>query len=116
MRARTLLTPLAALLLAAPALRADEGMWTFDNLPLQKLKADYGFTPSQAWLDHLRLSVLHFGGGTGSFISSDGLVLTNHHVGRSSVQAVSDKDHDYIKNGFVAATREQERADCRQQQ
>jgi len=103
------LLALAAILAATPALRADEGMWTFDNLPVQKLKADYGFTPSQAWLDHVRLSCLRFPGGSGSFISADGLVLTNHHVGRGSVQQLSDKDHDYIKDGFLAATRGEEK-------
>ena len=72
-----------ALLLALPALRAEEGMWTFDNLPVKQIQAKYGFTPSQAWLDHVRLSALRFPGGSGSFISADGLVLTNHHVGHT---------------------------------
>jgi hypothetical protein len=83
-------------------------MWTFDNLPVARMKAAYGFAPDAKWLEHVRLSSLKFGGASGSFISKDGLVLTNHHVGRGSVQAVSDQDHDYIKNGFLAATREQE--------
>ena len=99
---------LTALLVAGTLLRADEGMWTFDNLPLQKMKAKYGFVPDQAWLDHVRLSYLHFGGGTGSFISADGLVLTNHHVGRGHIQAVSSPEHDYIKNGFISQSRDQE--------
>ena len=99
---------LAVLLAAAPA-RADEGMWTFDNLPVAKLKADFGFTPDQAWLDHIRLATVRFPGGTGSFISADGLVLTNHHVGRGSVQMVSDPAHDYVKDGFIAADRGEEK-------
>jgi hypothetical protein len=98
---------LASLVLGLTA-RADEGMWTFDNLPLKQLKEKYGFEPTQAWLDHVRLSALHFGGGSGSFISKDGLVLTNHHVGRGAVQRLSTKEKDYIKNGFLAATREEE--------
>lgn len=97
-----------ALLLSVGSLRADEGMWTFDNVPAKKMQAKYGFAPDQKWLDHLRLSVVRFPGGTGSFVSKDGLVLTNHHVGRGSIQQVSDKDHDYVKNGFYAPTREQE--------
>ncbi|BDU71850.1 S46 family peptidase [Mesoterricola silvestris] len=108
MKTRSLLLPLAAILACAPGLRADEGMWTFDNLPVQKLKADYNFTPDQAWLDHVRLSSLRFPGGSGSFISADGLVLTNHHVGRGSVQQLSSKEHDYIRDGFIAATRGEE--------
>jgi hypothetical protein len=108
MRLRLPVLTLTAILAAAPCLRADEGMWTFDNLPLQAMKAKYGFTPDQAWLDHVRLSYLHFGGGTGSFISADGLVLTNHHVGRGHIQAVSSKEHDYIKDGFISQSREQE--------
>jgi len=109
MKNRLPLLALAAALAAGSALRADEGMWTFDNLPLQKMKAAYGFAPDQAWLDHVRLSAIHFGGGSGSFISADGLVLTNHHVGRGSVQALSDRlKKDFIKDGFLAATRDQE--------
>jgi hypothetical protein len=88
--------------------RADEGMWTFDNLPRKKMEAKGGFVPDQAWLDHVRLSALRFPGGSGSFVSADGLVLTNHHVGHGWIQAVSSKDHDYVENGFVAASRDQE--------
>ncbi|HJW09672.1 MAG TPA: S46 family peptidase, partial [Holophagaceae bacterium] len=99
---------LLALVLAGGALRADEGMWTFDNIPAQKMKAKYGFAPDQAWLDHVRLSAVRFPGGSGSFISEDGLVLTNHHVGRGSIQQLSGPGKDYIKNGFYAGTREGE--------
>ena len=93
---------------ALPALRGEEGMWTLDNLPLKQMKARYGFTPDQAWLDHLRLSVLRFPGATGSFVSADGLVLTNHHVARGSAQRVSTPDNDLVKKGFVARTRAEE--------
>ena len=95
------------LALISGGLTADEGMWTFNKIPAKKMMEKYGFAPDQAWLDHLRLSSLRFPGGSGSFISKDGLVLTNHHVAHNIIQSVS-KDADYVKNGFVAQTRAQE--------
>ncbi len=108
MKSRSLALSFLALALAGTSLRAEEGMWTFENLPTKKIQATYGWAPDQAWLDHVRLSSLRFPGGSGSFVSKDGLVLTNHHVGRGWIQRVSSKDVDYVKNGFAATTREQE--------
>ena len=89
--------------------RADEGMWTFDNLPVKLLQQKYGFTPTQAWLDHLRLSCVRLNdGGSGSFVSPHGLLLTNHHVARGQLQKNSTKEQDYIRDGFYAATPEAE--------
>jgi len=93
---------------AFPVLRADEGMWTFDNLPLGTLKAKYGFEPSAAWLKRLQLGTLRFPGGTGAFVSADGLVITNHHVGRGSIQQVSSGKADFVRDGFTASGRDQE--------
>ena len=99
----------AALLAVAPMIHAEEGMWTFDNPPLKLLKAKYGFTPIQAWLDHLRLSSVRLNdGGSGSFVSPNGLLLTNHHVARGQLQKNSTAEHDYLANGFYAAKSEEE--------
>ncbi len=98
-----------ALLTTAPVIRAEEGMWTFDNPPLKQLAAKYNFHPTQEWLDHLRLSSVRLNdGGSGSFVSPDGLLLTNHHVARGQLQKNSTADHDYLLNGFYAATPDQE--------
>jgi hypothetical protein len=92
-----------------PILHAEEGMWTFDNPPLKLLKEKYNFVPTQEWLDHLRLSSVRLNdGGSGSFISADGLLLTNHHVARGQLQKNSTAEHDYIQNGFYATTADQE--------
>ena len=94
---------------SAPVIHAEEGMWTFDNPPLKLLKAKYNFTPTQAWLDHLRLSSVRLNdGGSGSFVSPNGLLLTNHHVARGQLQKNSTAEHDYLRDGFYAATPDQE--------
>jgi hypothetical protein len=97
--------PAALLLAAGSVIHAEEGMWTFDNPPLKQLAAKYNFHPTQAWLDHIRLSSVRLNdGGSGSFISSDGLLLTNHHVARGQLQKNSTADHDYVRDGFYAPT------------
>jgi len=107
MRTSILISALA--LVAVLAATAEEGMWTFDNPPLKQLKDKYGFTPDKAWLDHVRLSSVRLNdGGSGSFVSPRGLLLTNHHVARGQLQKNSTAEHDYIANGFYAATPEQE--------
>lgn len=96
----------------SPLCRADEGMWLYNAFPKDRVKAKYGFEPTQAWLDHVRLGSVRFNnGGSGSFVSPDGLTFTNHHVGAGCVQELSTHGHDYIKGGFYAKTQAQE-AQC----
>jgi hypothetical protein len=93
-----------------PAAHADEGMWTFNHFPAAKMQADYGWAPDQAWLDHVRLSTLRLAEGcTASFVSGDGLVMTNHHCARGCVGALSNAQHDYIADGFYAAALKDEK-------
>jgi hypothetical protein len=95
-------------LLSQP-LPADEGMWTFDNPPAKLLQEKYGFTPTKEWLDHLRLASVRFNdGGSGSFVSPQGLALTNHHVAFGQLQKVSTPQKDYAKDGFFAKTQAEE--------
>ena len=109
---------LAAALLAvshAPLVAADEGMWTFDNPPLKFWKERYGFEPGAAWIERLRLSTVRLaevgtvtGGGTGVFVSPEGLVATNQHVGGAQIAKLSTPERDIVKNGFYARTRAEE--------
>ena len=105
-------TVFAALLLAlfsistiyVPA-RAEEGMWPFNNVPREEIKKKYGFEVTDEWLKNVRLASVRFNnGGSGSFVSSSGLVLTNYHIVEDFVTEVSTPQQDYAKNGFVAKT------------
>lgn len=88
---------------------ADEGMWLYNEPPKDKIKAKYGFELTQEWLNHVRLSSVRFNnGGSGSFVSADGLTFTNHHVGAACVQQLSTEGRDYIKTGFYAKTQAEE--------
>lgn len=100
---------LAALTLGAPPARADEGMWLFTDPPRRQLQERYGFEPTPEWLLHLQQSSVRFSsGGSGSFVSPDGLVMTNHHVASDSIQKLSKPGKDLLGPGFHARTRAQE--------
>src|SRR5437588_1584581 len=100
---------LFALFAGASLTVADEGMWTFDNPPAKQLKDKYNFTPTQQWLDHIRLSSVRFNdGGSGSFVGPNGLVITNHHVALGQLQKASTAQKNYVRDGFYAKTQTEE--------
>jgi len=100
---------LGAGLFAAAGASADEGMWTFNHLPKAALKQQYGFEPTDAWLTHVRRSSVKVGGCSGSFVSDNGLVLTNHHCAEECIARLSTPAQDYTKRGFYAKVSAEER-------
>jgi len=99
---------LAAVILAFAA-RADEGMWTLDNFPSGKVQKKYAFAPDAQWLSAARLSSVRLASGcSGSFVSPDGLVMTNHHCAHSCIEQLSTKEKDFVAQGFSAAAPENE--------
>ena len=97
------LAPIIALLLVCAPLRAEEGMWLFTNPPIERLKQQYGFDATEAWLQHLQKAAVRFNsGGSAAFVSADGLVITNHHVGFGAIQKLSTREQDLVHTGFLA--------------
>src|SRR5436305_11815929 len=95
---------IVALSLTSSAL-ADEGMWLFNAPPLKQLKEKYEFEPSPQWLEHLQKASVRFNsGGSGSFVSPNGLVRTKHHVGADTLQKMGSAEHNYLRDGFYAKT------------
>lgn len=95
----------ALLLSVCSQVTADEGMWLLNKLPMAQLKQKYNFAPTEAWIEHVQKASVRFGnGGSASFISPHGLVMTNHHVGAEAVQNLSSSDHNYMEEGFYAPT------------
>ena len=104
MKPKTIALAALALGVLSP-LWADDGMWLFSAPPREKIRADYGFQLDDAWLEHLMKASVRFdSGGSGSFVSGDGLVITNHHVGLDELQKMSGPGRNYARDGFYAAT------------
>jgi Peptidase S46 len=106
---RRFILAVSLVLTVAGLASADEGMWLFNHAPTAKIKAKYGFQLTQPWLDHTRLASVRFNnGGSGSFVSPDGLTFTNHHVAQKCLYGLSTQGQDLYKTGFYAKTREEE--------
>src|SRR5436309_2242074 len=90
-----------AALTSAAVVRGHEGMWLFTDLPREQLKK-YDFEPTKEWLENIQKSSIRFPHGSGSFISSDGLVITNHHVGAEALQQLGSEKNNYLRDGFHA--------------
>src|SRR5450631_3937322 len=106
MRSLLLVFPLLTVTLSA-----DEGMWLVDQFPKQVVEQKYKFKVTQDFLDHLRLSSVRFNsGGSGSFVSPNGLLFTNHHVGLDCIQKLSTPKRDTVALGFHAEKQEDEKA------
>ena len=98
-----------AVMAAPSSARADEGMWTFDNFPIQTVNDKYGTRIDQAWLDRVRNAAVRIQGCSASFVSDEGLILTNWHCVVGCAQELSSPEQDYVKNGFLTANREEEK-------
>src|SRR5581483_9237406 len=108
--ATALFTAVSLFIGTTTVIHADEGMWLFNNPPRKLLKEKYNFEPTDQWLEHVQKSSVRFNtGGSGSFVSPNGLVMTNHHVGADCLQKLGDKDHNYYRDGFWAKTQAEEK-------
>jgi hypothetical protein len=100
---------LLILLISPLSIYADDGMWTFDNPPRKHWKERYKFEPADSWLENVRLASVRLNdGGSGSFVSGDGLLMTNQHVASGQLQKVSTPENDYTKEGFYARSSAEE--------
>lgn len=109
MKIKAQLTAAALLMFSTAMIDGDEGMWLFNDPPRKVLKERYGFEPTDQWMEHIQKSSVRFNsGGSGSFVSEEGLVMSNHHVGADAIQKLSTQEKNYLRDGFHAKTREEE--------
>src|SRR5262245_34652470 len=102
---RAVAAGLGLVLFVGTPVRSDEGMWLLNDPPRRLLKEKYNFDLTDDWLEHARLASVRFNsGGSGGFVSPDGLIVTNHHIGADSLQKLSPKDKDYLRDGYHART------------
>lgn len=104
MKKITALAFVFVLVLSSLPVFADDGMWTFDNPPRKQWKEKYNFEPTDAWLDHVRLSSVKVEGSSGAFVSPNGLLMTNQHVASGQLQKLSTRDRNLRRDGFYAGT------------
>ncbi|CAN5751611.1 S46 family peptidase [soil metagenome] len=108
MKRLSLITYMLLAIVSPLPLFADEGMWTFDNPPRKHWKERYNFEPSDAWLEHVRLASVRLEGASGSFVSPNGLLMTNQHVASGQLQKLSTGERNYRRDGFYASTAAEE--------
>jgi len=108
MKKITVLAFVIVLVLSSLPVFADDGMWTFDNPPRKQWKEKYNFEPTDAWLDHVRLSSVKVEGSSGAFVSPNGLLMTNQHVASGQLQKLSTRDRNLRRDGFYAGTQAEE--------
>jgi hypothetical protein len=101
----SLTCPALLILLACAPATGDEGMWLYNHPPRELLRDRHGFEPTSEWLEHLQKSSVNFGGGSGEFVSPEGLLLSNQHVASRTLQRLSSPEHNYVRDGFHARTR-----------
>ncbi|WP_395645919.1 S46 family peptidase [Terricaulis sp.] len=106
---RALAAALTCFAFASTPAQGEEGMWTFDNFPAARMRQQMGWAPDQAWLDRVMVGTARLPGCSGSNVSAEGLMLTNHHCAIACIRALSTAEQDFLADGFMARTRAEER-------